>query len=60
MMIVEDGKKVHVDINTTIAVAVAQHRKEMELSYIRRKQDFLKKYGIKTIPTNRTKTALEV
>jgi len=60
MMILENGNEVYVDVNATIAVAVAQHRKELELSYVRRKQDFLKKYGIKDIPKNRTRTALEV
>jgi hypothetical protein len=59
MIIIENGKEVHIDINTTVAVAIAQHRKELELSYTRRKQEFLKKYGIKNIPTNCTKTALE-
>ena len=59
MVIIENGKEVHIDINTTIAVAIAQHRKELELSYTRRKQEFLKKYGMKNIPTNRTRTALE-
>jgi hypothetical protein len=59
MIIVENGKEVHIDINTTVAVAIAQHRKELELSYTHRKQEFLKKYGMKNIPTNCTKTALE-
>jgi hypothetical protein len=59
MTVIEDGKEVHVDINTTVAVAVAQHRKELELAYVRRKQEFLKKYGMSSLPTNRAKTALE-
>lgn len=59
MVILEDGKEVHVDINATVAVAVAKHREELELAYIRRKQEFLKKYGMTTLPTNRAKTALE-
>lgn len=59
MVVIENGKEVHIDINATVAVAIAQHRKELELAYTRRKQEFLKKYGIKNIPTNRTRTALE-
>ncbi len=59
MIVLENGKEVHVDINTTVAVAVAKHREELELAYTRRKQEFLKKYGMKEIPTNRTRTALE-
>lgn len=59
MVIVENGKEVYVDINTTVAVAVAAHKKELELAYVRRKQEFLKKYGMKSLPTNRAKTALE-
>jgi len=59
MIIIENGKEVHIDINTTVAVAIAQHRKELELSYTHRKQEFLKKYGMKNIHTNHTRTALE-
>ena len=59
MMILENGNEVYVDVNATIAKAIVQHRKELELSYTRRKQEFLKRYGMKSIPTNRTKTALE-
>ena len=59
MVIVEDGKEVYVDINNTVAVAVAEHRKELELAYLRRKQEFLLKYGMKDLPKNRTKTALD-
>jgi hypothetical protein len=59
MTVVEDGKEVHIDINSTVAAAVAKHREELELAYIRRKQEFLRKYGMTTLPTNRTKTALE-
>jgi hypothetical protein len=59
MIIIEEGKEVHVDINATVAVAVARHRKELELAYNRRKKDFLKKYGMTSLNTNRTKTALE-
>jgi len=47
------------NINATVAVAVAKHREELEIAYIRRKEEFLKKYGMKSLPTNRTKTALE-
>lgn len=59
MVILEDGKEVYVDINNTVAVAVAEHKKELELAYVRRKQEFLKKYGMTSFRTNRTKTALE-
>lgn len=59
MVIVENGKEVHVDINATVAVAVAQHRQELELAYVRRKQEFLKKYGMTSLHTNRAKTSLE-
>ena len=59
MIVIEEGREVHVDINATVAVAVAQHREELELAYVRRKQEFLKKYGMSSLPTNRTKTALE-
>ena len=59
MVIIEDGKEVYVDINTTVAVAVAEHKKELELAYVRRKQEFLKKYGMTSLPTNRSRTALE-
>jgi hypothetical protein len=59
MVILEDGKEVHVDINATVAVAVAKHIEELELAYVRRKQEFLKKYGMKSLPTGRKRTALE-
>lgn len=59
MTLIEDGKEVYVDINTTVAVAVAKHREELELAYVRRKQEFLEKYGMKELPTSRTRTALE-
>lgn len=59
MIVIEEGREVYVDINATVAVAVAQHREELELAYVRRKQEFLKKYGMSSLPTNRTKTALE-
>jgi hypothetical protein len=59
MTVVENGKEVHIDINSTVAAAVAKHREELELAYIRRKHEFLRKYGMTTLPTNRTKTALE-
>ena len=59
MIVIENGKEVHVDINATVAVAISEHMKELELAYNRRKQDFLKKYGMKSLPTNRTKTVFE-
>lgn len=58
MTVIEEGKEVYIDVNL-IGSAVAEHRKELELAYVRRKQEFLKKYGMKSLPTNRTKTALE-
>lgn len=59
MTVLENGKEVHIDINATVAMAITNHKKELELAYVRRKQEFLKKYGLTQLPTNRTKTALE-
>lgn len=59
MTVVENGEEVYVDINATVAVAVAEHKRELELAYIRRKQDFLEKYGMKALPKNKPRTALE-
>lgn len=59
MTVKENGKDVYVDINATVAVAIRNHKKELELAYTRRKQEFLEKYGMKELTTNRTKTALE-
>ena len=42
-----------------VAMAIRQHEKEQEIIYLRKKRDYMQKHGLKSLNTNKPRTALD-